>query len=130
MFWKKKQQAQKTYSEHDIIGALIQTFLNSGDIDPVFVRGIDSEEEADKNGENLPLVYIWHEFEKDGELHYNISINGTIVAQTLEALVPRSDPRFITLRDKAMAMFRDLSVNSVSAVCARTGQKPSVLFSR
>lgn len=130
MFWKRKKQTKSNHDEHEIIGALLQAFMNNGDLDPVFVNGIRSEKDAEAiNWKKLPLIYLWNEYEDDDQVGYSLSINGPLVGAMLEATVSRNDPAFDDLRDKAMSTFRDLATSAVSETCIKTGLKPSELFS-
>lgn len=131
MFWKRKKQTKNNYSEQEIIGALLQDFMNNGDLYPVFIHGISSEQDADAiNWKDLPLVYIWNEHYIGDDLHYSLSINGPFVGIMLETFIPRESPNFDHIRDKTMAVIRDVSSMSVSSTCSKTGMTPSQLFSK
>lgn len=131
MFWKKKQPPKSEPSDRDIIGGLLQSFLNNDDLDPVYIHGIGSEDEANAyDWKELPLVYLWGEHTANGDVGYSLSVNGPLVGLMLEAVVSRESPRFAHLRDTAMETIRDLSLNSVSSTCAQTGMTPAELFSK
>lgn len=130
MFWKKRSREAKP-SDHELIGGLIQSFINNGDFDPVFIFGIEREEEADAlEWESLPLIYLWNEHLVNGDVRFSLSVNGPLVGAMLEAVMPRENPRFSALRDSAMEAIRDLSLRSVLSTCSKTGMKPSELFSK
>ena len=131
MFWKKKHTQKSEPSDRDIIGGLLQSFMNNGDLDPVYIHSIGNEDEANAfDWKDLPLVYLWGEHSADGDVGYSLSVNGPLVGLMLEAVVSRDSHRFKHLRDTAMETIRDLSLNSVSSTCAQTGMTPAEMFSK
>ena len=130
VFWKKRDREAKP-SDHEVIGGLIQSFINNGDFDPVFIFGFKREEDADAlEWERLPLIYLWNEHLVNGDVRFSLSVNGPLVGAMLEAVIPRESPRFAPLRDNALETIRDISLRAVLETCSKTGMKPSELFSK
>ena len=95
---------------------------------PLYCPQVKSEKDGEKLTDKLPLVYIWNENKTVGS--FSLSINGSIVGETLENLLPRSDPSFVVIRDQIMETVRKLAIDSVISTCEKVGALPSVVFSK
>ncbi len=94
---------------------------------PVHLPEIQNEADTDNLGIG-PLIYIWNVDHAAGT--YRLSVNGKAVGYLLEPLIPRSDPSFAEVRDRAMHVILELSKSSVSAAVEKTGVMPDLLFAR
>ncbi|MBP2859400.1 hypothetical protein AAHA48_05140 [Dickeya oryzae] len=92
---------------------------------PLYIPEIEQESDAEKLGIG-PLVYIWNVDHAAGT--YSLSVNGKCVGYLLEAFIPRTHPSFSEIRDKAMQIISDVSINCVSETIKKTGLMPDVLF--
>jgi len=113
----------------EIIQTVIGWMFNDVAISqPLYSPQIKSEKDGEKYSDTLPLIYIWNEKKKTGS--FSVSINGPIVGEALEHLMPRSDPSFALTRDEIMEIVREVAIKSILNTCEKVGALPSIVFSK
>jgi hypothetical protein len=95
---------------------------------PIYWPTLKSDEDCNRLQGILPLVYIWNEKSIGTELHFELSINGSIIATLLESIMPRSDPNFDHTRDAIMQDLAKMSKGCVLQICTELGAPPSEVF--
>lgn len=93
---------------------------------PVYCKQVRSEQDAERLSGDLPLVYVWNENRQSGT--FAVSVNGPILGDLLEGIVPRDDPSFVRIRDEAMSVLAKTSQGAVVSTCQKIGAYPSDLF--
>lgn len=93
---------------------------------PIYCTEVTSEADALRLSDALPLIYLWNEDLRVGT--FSISINGSLLAFLLEALVPRSDESFEVVFDSVVAILSTTARGAVVETCGASSLPPSVLF--
>ncbi len=70
-----------------------------------------------------PAVYVWNE--DWGRKSFSLSVNGKAFGHLLESIIPRTDPRFAAVRDRALAMVSERAKASLVNTCSIMGCMPS-----
>jgi hypothetical protein len=94
---------------------------------PVYLEEIESEHEVE-TWEDAPLVYLWNEDRQTGS--FSLSVNGKLVEERLETLVPREHEQFELIRDGVINAIAQTAQNSVVETCEQLGAYPSKIFGK
>ncbi|HBI6864227.1 TPA: hypothetical protein K8E22_003913 [Enterobacter cloacae] len=125
-FKKKKPDAEPGQGPRLTANEFIALTLSDEKLSmPVYLPGIRSEAECDDLG-LWPLIYIWNVDRTAGT--FSLSVNGKAIAHLLEPFVSREDPAYVEIRDEAMKVISETSMQSVMAMVEKTGLMPDVLF--
>ncbi len=109
-----------------IVKFAIADFCSSEELStPVYRADIHNTRDAAER-EDLPLIYIWNEDPAVGS--FTLSVNGRIVGHCLEAIVPRSDPKFEECRDRIMQILANAARGAVVETCQKLNCLPSQVF--
>lgn len=125
-FKKKKPEAETRQVSRLTARQFIALTLSDEKLSmPVYLPGIRNEAECDELG-LWPLIYIWNVDHATGT--FSLSVNGKAIAHLLEPFVTREDPAYVEIRDEAMQVISEASMQSVLATIEKTGLMPDVLF--
>lgn len=125
-FKKKKTDAEPGQGSRLTAKQFIALTLSDEKLSmPVYLPGIRSEAECDELG-LWPLIYIWNVDHATGT--FSLSVNGKAIAYLLEPFVAREDPAYVEIRDEAMKVISEASMQSVLVMVENTGLMPDVLF--
>ncbi|ELP5696042.1 hypothetical protein [Enterobacter ludwigii] len=125
-FKKKKPDAETAQAPRLTAQQFIALTLSDEKLSmPVYLPGIHSEAECDELG-LWPLICIWNVDCTAGT--FSLSVNGKAIAHLLEPFVSREDPAYVEIRDEAMKVISETSMQSVLAMVEKTGLMPDVLF--
>lgn len=92
---------------------------------PVYLENIATEHDVDAQ-EDAPLVYLWNEDRETGG--FSLSVNGKLVEERLEKLVPRDHDQFELIRDGVINAIAQTAQSSVVKTCEQLGAYPSDIF--
>ena len=121
------KEPTKTELDSKILVTLLSSIYSNHELTlPLYCDFIKSEKDADNLKDILPLIYIWNEDELNHT--FSVSINGSIVGSLLETIMPRSNPKFNTIRDDAMTILKESIIPSIISTCEKFGATPSVVF--
>lgn len=93
---------------------------------PVYFENISIEHEVEEQ-EDAPLVYLWNEDRQTGG--FSLSVNGKLVEERLEKLVPRDHEQFELILDGVINAIAQTAQSSVVKTCEQLDAYPSDIFS-
>lgn len=94
---------------------------------PVYLEEIVSEQEVE-TWQDAPFVYLWNEDQQTGS--FSLSVNGKIVEEHLEVMIPREHEQFELIRDGVINAIARTAQDSVIKLCEQLGAYPSEVFGR
>ncbi|ODU01543.1 MAG: hypothetical protein ABS79_01495 [Planctomycetes bacterium SCN 63-9] len=89
---------------------------------------VKTEADAEELADELSQIDDWNEDPSRGSC--SISVNGAVVAAALTDLLPRTDPRFAAVRDRILAVLKEVAVATVLKTCETLQALPSQLFAQ
>ena len=96
---------------------------------PIYLHGINREEQAHALGTLYPLQYVWNEYKTDtGQLGFSFSINGAVVGSILEQMIPRTNANFTVIRDEIMSVLSRVGKETILAMVEKSSLPPSELL--
>ena len=120
----------KLINNKTIVTNLLSLILNDEYLSvPVYIHGMENEEQANYFGNLYPLLYIWNEYINDeGNVGFSFSMNGKVIGSMLEEIVPRTNVNFIIIRDEVMSVLHQTGQKSALVMIEETASLLSNLF--
>ncbi|WP_028388768.1 hypothetical protein [Legionella fairfieldensis] len=117
-------------SNKEIVEILLSLIINDDYLSvPIYIHGINCEEQAHAFGTLYPLQYVWNEHQTDaGHLGFSFSINGAAVGSMLEGLIPRTNSNFAVIRDEVMSVLSYGGKQTLLAMVEKAILPPSQLL--
>lgn len=113
-----------------IIEFVLSKIINDDKLaQPIYINGMNSEEQSTLFGSYFPLQYIWNEHQRDdGKIGFSFSLNGRVVGHILEEIIPRKSPDFIEVRDEILKVLHSLGIDATIRTLEKLSLKPSLAF--
>jgi hypothetical protein len=123
----KPTQKKPPIKHKKIIECILSVIINDDYLStPIYIHGINIEDEHHEFGTLYPLTYVWNEeLNHDGQITFSMSINGRVVGSMLEEIIPRSNSDFPEIRDEIMRVLNQIGKKNIIELSETMSLHPS-----